>query len=103
MSKAANLAVRTDEPLFSPYRLEMLGLANRMVMAPMTRSGALSDGVSDTVLGKSRSASAPRATGRAQHTRSPDVLCRRRRRLYRLSVASRVKAFVCLAPVKEVA
>ena len=45
MSKAANLAVPTDEPLFSPYRLGMLGLANRMVMAPMTRSRALSDGV----------------------------------------------------------
>jgi 2,4-dienoyl-CoA reductase-like NADH-dependent reductase (Old Yellow Enzyme family) len=45
MSKAANLAASVDEPLFSPYRLGTLRLANRMVMAPMTRSRALSDGV----------------------------------------------------------
>ncbi len=33
------------EPLFAPYRLSGISLGNRMVMAPMTRNRASSDGV----------------------------------------------------------
>ena len=42
---AAKPTTRPDEPLFEPYRLGSLMLANRFVMAPMTRSRALDGNV----------------------------------------------------------
>ena len=42
---AAKPTTRHDEPLFEPYRLGSLMLANRFVMAPMTRSRALDGNV----------------------------------------------------------
>jgi 2,4-dienoyl-CoA reductase-like NADH-dependent reductase (Old Yellow Enzyme family) len=35
----------TSDPLFSPYRLGHIDLANRLVMAPMTRSRAIAGNV----------------------------------------------------------
>jgi N-ethylmaleimide reductase len=43
--KGMTAAPPQEEPLFAPYRLGSLALANRMVMAPMTRSRALPGGV----------------------------------------------------------
>ena len=45
-NQSAQLRARDESPdLFSPYRLGELELANRVVMAPMTRSRAVASNV----------------------------------------------------------
>ncbi|WP_078879843.1 alkene reductase [Kitasatospora purpeofusca] len=46
----ATRATGTDSPLFRPARLGTLRLANRLVMAPMTRNRAGADGVPDPIM-----------------------------------------------------
>ncbi len=47
---AAGIASRTDAPLFRPARLGGLRLANRLVMAPMTRNRASATGVPEAIM-----------------------------------------------------
>ncbi|MER7986606.1 alkene reductase [Streptomyces noursei] len=47
---ALDLAARTTSPLLEPARLGPLSLPNRLVMAPMTRNRARSDGVPQPIM-----------------------------------------------------